>query len=54
MHLCSFEVPFRESVPARARTRDIAVTLGDGVNVKEEIEGGMGIVDGRGQGERPW
>ena len=41
------EVPFRESAPARARTRDITVTLGDGVIVKEEIEGAMGIVHGR-------
>ena len=48
------EVPFRESAPARARTRDIAVTLGDGVIVKEEIGGAMGVAHGRGQGERPW
>ena len=52
--LIATEVPFRESAPARARTHDIAVTLGDGVIVKEEIEGGMGIVHSRGQGERPW
>ena len=48
------ELPFCESAPARVRTRDIAVTLGDGVIVKEEAEGALGIVDGRGQGERPW
>ena len=47
-------VSFRESAPSRARTRDIAVTLGDGVIVKEGIEEGVGIVHGRGQGERPW
>ena len=45
------QVPFRESAPARARTRDIAVTLGDGVILKEEMEGAMGD---RGQGEGPW